>query len=289
MRPTGSVCLNNRSIQLPPKRDLFGVQVSVTSYDELVDCAISLAQQKRGAIVDFMCVHGLVHAARDPGFAQVIGGFDIVASDGQPVRWALNWFHKAGLRERVYGPETMRRACAAAAKAGVPIYLYGSTQDVIDALVDKLPKEFPGLIISGAESPPFRKLTPEEDQQVADRINQSGAGLVFIGTGCPRQEEFAWRNRRLIHGVQLCVGAAFDMHAGTKPMAPAWMQKRGLEWLYRLTQEPGRLWKRYLVNNTLFLAMAVKQTLRRKARPSSTPAPERDPEDLALSIATRDP
>jgi N-acetylglucosaminyldiphosphoundecaprenol N-acetyl-beta-D-mannosaminyltransferase len=247
---------------LPSKRELFGVNVSATRYDEVVAAVIGMAQSRRPATVDFMCVHGLVHAAKDAKFRQVINDFDIVATDGQPVRWAMNKFNDACLADRVYGPETMWRTCAAAAKAGVSVYLYGAGQDVIDVLVKLLPEKHPGLIIAGAESPPFRKLTAEEEAETAKRINASGAGIVFIGIGCPKQEEFAWRNRHAIEGVQMCVGAAFDMHAGTKPMAPRWMQKRGLEWLYRLGQEPGRLWKRYLVNNSQFVMLVGKRLLR---------------------------
>jgi exopolysaccharide biosynthesis WecB/TagA/CpsF family protein len=253
---------------LPRRHDLFGVRVSATSYDELVERIIERGLQRQPTIVDFMCVHGLVHAAQHETFKRVINDFDVVATDGQPVRWALNWFHRAGLKSRVYGPETMWRTCAAAEKAGVAVYLYGSSPEVIASLPGKLLEAFPRLRIVGAESPPFRPLTAREDAEVAGRINASGAGIVFIGTGCPRQEEFAWRQRHAIRAVQMCVGAAFDLHAGVKRMAPGWMQRHGLEWLYRLVQEPSRLWKRYLVNNTVFVALAVRQALTRRTRPS---------------------
>ena len=120
---------------------------------------------------------------------------------------------------------------------------------------------FPALKVAGVESPPFRPLTPEEDRETVRRINASGAGLVFLGTGGPRQELFAHAHRRSIRGVQVCVGAAFDFHAGTKRMAPPWMQKRGLEWLFRLTQEPGRLWKRYLVQNSTYVLLFLREML----------------------------
>jgi N-acetylglucosaminyldiphosphoundecaprenol N-acetyl-beta-D-mannosaminyltransferase len=122
---------------------------------------------------------------------------------------------------------------------------------------------FPGLIIVGAEAPPFRALTPEEDEQMVERINASGAGLLFIGLGCPKQDHFAADHAGRIQAVQLCVGAAFDFHAGNKRTAPAWMQRRGLEWMFRLCQEPRRLWKRYLVTNTLFLYKLCRQWLGR--------------------------
>jgi exopolysaccharide biosynthesis WecB/TagA/CpsF family protein len=191
-----------------------------------------------------------------------MNAFDIIAPDGQPVRWALNKFHKANLNDRVYGPELTIRLCGAAAEAGVPIYLYGSSPEVIELLSTNLIAKYPTLQIVGKESPPFRALTPEEDLEVIDRINASGAGLVFLGTGCPKQELFAYNHRESIKGVQLCVGAAFDFHAGKKKIAPAWMQKRGLEWLYRLCSEPRRLWKRYFVTNSIFVLLVLRELFR---------------------------
>jgi exopolysaccharide biosynthesis WecB/TagA/CpsF family protein len=199
---------------------------------------------------------------RDEKFRKQMNAYDVIATDGQPVRWALNKFHKANLTDRVYGPEFTLRLCAAAAEAGVPIYLYGSSDEVIGLLKENLLTKFPALKIAGAEAPPFRPLTPEEDAAVIKRINDSGAKLVFIGIGCPKQEVFAFEHRESIKGVQLCVGAAFDFHAGRKKIAPAWMQRRGLEWLYRLCSEPGRLWKRYLVNNSIFIMLVLRQMFR---------------------------
>ena len=248
-------------ISWPVKYDLFGVKATATCYDEAVAVVIRAALRRIPGVVDLMSAHGLVAGARDPKFRQMLNSFDIVASDGQPVRWALNFFHGAGLKDRVYGPELTIRLCKAAAEQGVSIYLYGSSPDVIAQLQANLLDKFPALKIAGAESPPFRPLTPEEDAAVVRRINDSGAGIVFLGTGCPKQEVFAYEHRHSIQGVQLCVGAAFDFHAGRKKTAPSWMQKRGLEWLFRLTQEPGRLWKRYLVTNTLFSLLVGRRVL----------------------------
>jgi N-acetylglucosaminyldiphosphoundecaprenol N-acetyl-beta-D-mannosaminyltransferase len=249
------------SFHWPAKHDLFGVKATATCYDEAVAAIIRAAKKGVSGTVDLMCVHGLVMGARDAKFREVLNSFSIVASDGQPVRWALNLFHKTGLKDRVYGPELTIRLCKAAAEHGVPIYLYGSSPEVIEKLQANLRDKFPAIKIAGAESPPFRPLTPEEDAAVVKRINDSGAGIVFLGTGCPKQEIFAYEHRHSIKGVQLCVGAAFDFHAGKKKTAPGWMQKRGLEWLFRLTQEPGRLWKRYLVTNTLFSLLVGKRFL----------------------------
>lgn len=245
----------------PGKRDLFGVSVSVTWYADAIERIITAGKARQAAIVDLMPVHSLVTAATDSAYRQKLNQFDMVCPDGQPVRWALNLFHKAGLTDRVYGPELMWRTCAAAEKAGVAIYLYGASPAVVQTLAEKIGQTFAGLKIAGVESPPFRPLTAEEDAAVVERINASGAGIVFLGTGCPRQEIFAFEHRPSIRAVQLCVGAAFDFHAGQKKMAPSWMQKRGLEWLFRLSQEPGRLWKRYLVTNTIFSLLFARRLL----------------------------
>ncbi len=252
-------------VRWPRKYDVLGVEVSATTYDQLVPLLIAAARRGQPALATFLPVHGIVTAATDKTYRYRVNAFDIVGPDGQPVRWALNKLHLtamgAPLAERVYGPELMARLCAAAALHGVSIYLYGSTPEVLAALGTKLVERNPGLHIAGAESPPFRALSVAERDAVVRRINDSGAGLVFIGLGCPRQDVFAHDNRHAVRAVQLCVGAAFDFHAGTKRTAPAWMQKRGLEWLFRLCQEPGRLWRRYLVTNTTFVYLMAKRLL----------------------------
>ena len=245
----------------PPKLDLFSVQVSPTCYDEVISSVLRAAREGRGGVVDLMPVHGLITAARDRDLRRRINSFDVVAPDGQPVRWALNRFHNADLADRVYGPELMLRLCAAAARSGISVYLYGGTPAVLDKLKNSLLGRNPGLVIAGAESPPFRALTPGEDAAAVERINASGAGVVFLGIGCPKQEVFASDHRERIRAVQVCVGAAFDFHAGQKRMAPPWMQRRGLEWAFRLWQEPGRLWRRYLVTNTIFSLLVGRRLL----------------------------
>jgi exopolysaccharide biosynthesis WecB/TagA/CpsF family protein len=240
---------------------MFGVNMSATHYEQIVRIIGKAARKREGGAVTFLAVHGLVTAAMEGKFRDQLNEFDAVCPDGQPVRWAMNLFDRTGLRDRVYGPETMRRACELAANEGIGIYLYGSTQEVIDALKANLIQQFPRLQVVGAEPSIFRPLTPAEDQELIERINSSGAGMLFVGLGCPRQEAFAFEHRKTIKAVQLAVGAAFDFHAGNKAMAPSWMQKRGLEWLFRLTQEPGRLWKRYLVTNSTFCLLCMRRML----------------------------
>lgn len=247
----------------PAKVDLFGVQVSPVTYDEAIAAILRAAEEGRAGIVSCHAAHAIVTASNDAELRHQVNGFDLVTPDGQPVRWALNWLHRTRLADRVYGPELMRRLCLAAAERGISVYLYGGTPEVAEVLPGRLAELAPRLKIAGAESPPFRPLTPSEDEALVARIRASGAGLVFIGLGCPKQDRFAHAHRDAIPAVQLCVGAAFDFLAGAKRMAPSWMQRWGLEWLFRLTTEPGRLWRRYLVTNSQFVWKLVWASLRK--------------------------
>ena len=243
----------------PPKHSIFGVTVSATDYEEAGRAVMAAARRREGGVVTHLAVHALVTAARDASYRSKVNTFEVVAPDGQPVRWALNRFEGAGLTDRVYGPEFMLRMCRRAADAGVGVYLYGSTPQVVNALAAQLQERFPALRVVGCEPSLFRPLTAEEDGAFVRRVNDSGAGLLFLGLGCPLQETFAYEHRGAIKAVQLCVGAAFDFHAGNKRMAPGWMQRRGLEWLFRLTQEPTRLWRRYLVTNATFCLLFARR------------------------------
>jgi exopolysaccharide biosynthesis WecB/TagA/CpsF family protein len=257
----------------PRKVPVFGVNVSITDYDEAAEAIVAAARAKQSAIVSCHAVHALITASDDPMLRRQVNTFDMITPDGQPVRWALNWLHGARLTERVYGPELTLRVCALAAQDGTPIYLYGGTDQVLGLLRANLTEKFPGLRIVGAESPPFRPLTPQEDREVVRRVRDSGARLVFIGLGAPKQDVFAYEHRSEFEAVQLCVGAAFDFHAGVKPMAPMWMQRHGLEWLYRLTQEPKRLWRRYMVTNATFLAKLARAMIGRPGSNGKDGAP----------------
>lgn len=246
------------SLTLPRKYTILGVGVSSTSYEAVVPLLMRFAKARRRAIIDFLPVDIIVRAADDNLFRDILNGFDLVCPDGQPVRWLLNYFHRLGLRDRVCGTTSMLRLCAAAAQNAIPIYLYGSTERTLSKLRERLLEYYPALRIAGMESPPFRALTATEDAGVVKRINDSGAGLLFIGLGAPKQEKFAWEHRSTIDAVQLCVGAAFDFIAGTKRRAPHWMQQTGLEWLFRLCCEPRRLAKRYIVGNARFAVVALR-------------------------------
>jgi len=225
---------------------------------------MAAARIRTPAAVSAFAVHALIEAASSPELRDKVNRFAAITPDGQPVRWALRWLHGQRLPSTVQGYELVQRLCARAADAGVSIYLYGSSEDTLSALTENLKQACPGLIVAGVESPPFRPLTLEEDAAMVERINASGAGLVFVGLGCPKQDHFAADHLDRIRGVQICVGAAFDFLAGSKPMAPLWMQRTGTAWIYRLLQEPQRLWKRYLVTNSVFLKRLAAELIRKR-------------------------
>lgn len=248
----------------PPRHNVIGVRVSAATYDGLIDAVMNAARERRSACVSHLAVHGVVEGSRDKTFGAMLDDFDAVAPDGHPVRHALNFLYKAGLPDRCYGPEFTLRVCERAAQEDVGVYLYGSYPHVVEAMRANLVTRFPALRVVGCEPSLFRPLTFDEDAALVERVNASGAGVFFVGLGCPLQEKFAWAHKGRINAVMMCVGAAFDFHAGTKKMAPAWMQRHSLEWLYRLLQEPRRLWRRYFVYNSVFLWRLFLQACRVK-------------------------
>ena len=221
--------------------------------DAAVERVIAAARDRRALTVSCSAVHSVMEGALDPEHRRRLNDLDLVLPDGQPVRWALGWRHGVKLRNRVYGPDFMLAVCARAAGEGIPVFLYGSRTEILEPLARNLQQRFPRLVLAGAKPSAFRTLSDAEQGSIASKIRASGAGVVFAGLGCPRQEIWAYENAKLIGLPLIAVGAAFDFHAGVIPQAPAWMQRSGLEWLYRLAQEPGRLWKRYLYLNPLYL------------------------------------
>lgn len=210
-------------------------------------------------------VHSLVTSTQDTEFARVVNEADMATPDGAPVAWMLRRLGHAG-QQRINGPDLMWRYCEQAQSRAEPIFFYGSSEKTLARLKVKLLAAFPSLNIVGAISPPFRGLTPVEDAVIVEQINSSGAGVVWVSLGCPKQELWMAAHRGRINAVMIGVGAAFAYHAGMIKRAPRWMQDCGLEWFYRLASEPRRLWKRYLVTNTLFLLGAARQLLREQSK-----------------------
>jgi N-acetylglucosaminyldiphosphoundecaprenol N-acetyl-beta-D-mannosaminyltransferase len=231
---------------------ILGCFIDATLWQEAVDTLLHCARNRQSRYVCICNVHVTVTARQDPEFCRVVNEADMATPDGMPLVWVLRWmgFQR---QERINGPDLMWRLCGRAAEKGLSIFLYGSTEETLARLTHNLKTAFPQLVIAGVYSPPFRLLSDEEDREMTELINGSGAHIVFVGLGCPKQELWMAAHRGKVRSVMIGVGAAFDYHAGTVRRAPLWMQRSGLEWLFRLMSEPKRLWKRYLVMNSLFL------------------------------------
>jgi N-acetylglucosaminyldiphosphoundecaprenol N-acetyl-beta-D-mannosaminyltransferase len=196
-------------------------------------------------------------------FRKIVNTSDIVTPDGMPLVWALR--HKGyPHQERVYGPTLMLKILDAASKEGIPVGFMGSTDEILHKLAENMTTKFPGLIVSIQIAPPFRPLSREEDQRIIEEIRDSGVKILFVALGCPKQEQWIADHYGRIQAVMVGVGAAFALHAGIVPQAPNWVQKMGFEWLYRLFQEPHRLWKRYLSTNPRFIFLIFRELIMEK-------------------------
>lgn len=244
------------------KRNLLGVLVDAIDYEAAVDKIITAAKAGQGFSVTALAVHGVMTGVGSKTHRYRLNNFDLTTPDGQPVRWGLNLLYGTRLEDRVYGPTLTLKVCEAAAKEGIPVFFYGSRPEVLDKLKENLETRFPGLNIVGTEASKFQQTTPQQKHEIAERIRDSGAQITFVGLGCPRQEVFAYEYRDELNMPIMAVGAAFDYHAGLLDEPPAFMQRYGLQWFYRLMQEPRRLWKRYLVLNTSFVSLFTLQALR---------------------------
>ena len=258
------------------KKNILGIMIDAVDYEAAVAFVFQCVRQKRGAMISALAVHGVMTGVMDPAHKFRLNHFDLLVPDGQPVRWVMNWLYGTKLRERVYGPDLMLKICERAAKDATPIYLYGSTELVVTSLRESLARMFPGINIVGSEPSAFRKLSVDEKATLKRRIRSTGASIVFVGLGCPRQEIFAYELRDSLSAPVLAVGAAFPLLAGILPQAPPWMQRSGLEWLFRLLAEPRRLWRRYLLLNPAYLVLVALQRfgLRHFSSQGQSPANE---------------
>lgn len=252
--------------ELPGRIGVLGLPVSTTSYGEVLAILDQPPQGPRAGTVAFCNVHSTMVQRRDRELAAALTGFDLTAPDGMPLVWALRWLG-APQQQRVYGPDLMEYALPHGVGRGWTHYFYGAAPPTLEALLANVERMAPGVDIVGSMSPPYRRLTPEEEAAHIAAIRQSGATHVWVGLGMPKQELFCARVAAELPGVWLlAVGAAFDMHAGVVSQAPDWIQDRGLEWAYRWVQEPRRLTSRYLVNNPLFLLLLALQIVRHRSR-----------------------
>lgn len=237
---------------------LLGTPLAITDYEQAAAIAQAWAGEPRVRAVAAANTHMVALARHDPAFAATLAYFDMIVPDGMPLVWAMNR-RGAALRDRVYGPTLMLHTLA---RPGTSHFFLGGTEPLLGALVCRLRERFPGLDIAGVYAPPFGEWTPEENARIIEKIAASGAHIIWVGLGCPKQERWiAAHKAQLPPGVYFAIGAAFAFHAGQVSQAPAWMQQRGLEWAYRFAMEPRRLWKRYVVYNTLFLWYLLLESL----------------------------
>jgi N-acetylglucosaminyldiphosphoundecaprenol N-acetyl-beta-D-mannosaminyltransferase len=238
--------------------DLLRLQVACSTYDQVVENCVAWARKNQSHCLTFSAVHMVMEAHDKPDYCAKLNSLDMVNPDGMPVVWALRMLGYRGAT-RVYGPDATVCLLRAAAKEGIPVGFYGGTESTLQRLVEQVKQSYPGIQIAYAFSPPFRKLTLEEDAAVVNEINASGARFIFVGLGCPKQEEWMIEHRARVPAVLLAVGAAFDFLARTKPQAPRWMMRSGLEWVFRLACEPRRLAGRYFKHNPRFIALVLRQ------------------------------
>lgn len=241
---------------------VLGANIDVLTWSIAVQRLLAWAQCRESRYVCACSVHSVVTATYDQRFQSVVNAADMATPDGGPVAWLLRKLGAVG-QERINGPDLMWTFCEAAQAHGISVFFYGNTDDTLQKLEGSLRVAYPNLRIAGCYSPPFRPLTAEEDEAIVMRINASGAGMLFVGLGCPKQELWMAEHKGRIHAVMMGVGAAFDFHAGTLKRAPRWMQEHYLEWVHRLLSEPRRLWRRYLVTNSLFIWGAFWQLFKR--------------------------
>lgn len=234
---------------------VLGVPLLAGDYERAVGIAWAwAAEPERPYLIAAANTHVVTLAAGDPGFAASLARFDLVLPDGMPLVWVMNRRLPRPLRDRVYGPTFMLRCLEATQGAPWSHMLVGGSQELLAQLAARLRERFPRLVIAGTYAPPFGPWPAEEDERIVSAIRASGAQFVWVGLGCPKQEHWLARHQsQLPPAVYAAVGAAFAFHAGWTKQAPRWMQRAGLEWLFRLATEPRRLWRRYLVNNTLFI------------------------------------
>jgi N-acetylglucosaminyldiphosphoundecaprenol N-acetyl-beta-D-mannosaminyltransferase len=241
--------------------DVIGVRIDRVDYGSASRQVAKWAGETlRSRMVCAANVHVLMEAHDSQVFRSMLKQADLVTPDGMPLVWVMCG-KGAHDQRRVYGPTLMLHVLDAAVHGKFPVGFYGGTPEVSRLLEAKMRERFPGLQVAFNYSPPFVEFTPAQDAEIVDRINKSQAAILFVGLGCPKQEIWMAKHKGRIQAVMLGVGAAFDFHAGVKRQAPAWIQKVGLEWLFRLFNEPGRLWKRYLYHNPRFLVLAISDLL----------------------------
>lgn len=240
---------------------VLGLRVDLSDYDTAIKQIIARARERSGGYVCVANVHVTIEAEDDPAFLQLVNDADLVLPDGTPLVWMQRWQGNENASQ-VRGPSLMPLLMERAERENLKVGFFGGRQDVLDRILERAREEYPDLDIAYSNSPPFRALTEEENKTIADDINAEDVQILFVGLGCPKQERWIAANRESVNAVKIGVGAAFDLYAGNIREAPPIMSKLGLEWLFRLAQEPRRLFSRYLLVNPRFMLLAVMQLLR---------------------------
>ncbi len=254
--------------------NLLGIRINAVDYDGALEQIFCAARAGRSLGVSALAVHGVMTGFLDSTHQHRLNDLELIVPDGQAVRWGLNLLHGTKLKDRVYGPNLMLRTCQQAAAEGIPIFLFGGSEQLLQQLQQRLTTCFPDLKIGGKRASKFRTLNPHEKNELIAEITGSTARITFVGLGCPRQEVWAYEFRKHLSMPVLAVGAAFNFHAGLMPQAPPLLQAWGLEWFYRLVREPRRLWTRYVLLNPLYLTMLFLQwTGLRRFDPENTQVP----------------
>lgn len=234
----------------------------IVDHESAVNRVAELVARGRGGYVCFATVHMVMEGFDSPEFAAKVNSADLIVTDGMPIVW-MQWRQGKRAASRVRANDLMILLCRYAEENDLSIGFYGGKQEVVDAIVERAARDFPQLKIVYAYSPPFRPLTEDEDKQITHDISAAAPDILFMGLGCPKQENWMAAHRDKIRAVMLGVGASFDFFAGNVKESPEWMGRIGLEWLYRLSQEPARLWRRYLVLNPRFMYHAFRQLMSR--------------------------
>jgi N-acetylglucosaminyldiphosphoundecaprenol N-acetyl-beta-D-mannosaminyltransferase len=254
----------------PPRLDVLGTGISAIDLATAVQIIEGWIERGERQYVCVANVHSVMEAYRDESLRRVMNESGLTTPDGMPLVWLLT---HAGHQpvSRVYGPDLLLEVCRRSAATGHRHFFLGGAEGVADTMVARLRERFPGLDVAGTLSPPFRPLTPAEDEELVQTLNDAAPDVVWVGLGAPKQEHWMAAHRdRLTASVLIGVGAAFDFHAGAVRQAPVALQRAGLEWAYRLCREPGRLWHRYLVYNPWFVVLVTRRQLRARRRPAST-------------------
>jgi N-acetylglucosaminyldiphosphoundecaprenol N-acetyl-beta-D-mannosaminyltransferase len=239
--------------------------VAANSFNEQIEIIVRWGHQRLSRVVCVGNVHMLMEAYWDPAFANVLESADMITPDGMPLVWTMNLLRRRP-HDRVCGMHILRNVCERASTTGLGVYFLGCEASVLDRMRQRLKQEYPNLKIAGMEPLPFRPLTAEEDRQVVRNINESQAGIVFVALGCPKQEIWMHQHKDKIQAVMAGIGGVFPVYAGLKKHAPNWVQQSGLEWFFRLVQEPGRLWHRYSSTIPPFIYLSARQVITTKVR-----------------------